>query len=68
MSWFGGGLSNLQGKITSLTAQVLNDVTESLQGKISWMMAGRVIMTRHQMCKFLFHVTCHVGLRKKFSL
>lgn len=68
MSWFGGGLSNLQGKITSLTAQVLNDVAESIQGKISWMMAaGRVIMTRHQVCKFLFHVTCHVALQMKSS-
>lgn len=33
MSWFGGGLSNLQGKISTLTAQVLNDVAESVQGK-----------------------------------
>ena len=33
MSWFGGGLSNLQGKISSFTAQVLNEVAESVQGK-----------------------------------
>ena len=32
MSWFGGGLSNLQGKITSFTAQVLSDVAETVQG------------------------------------
>nr|CAH0107834.1 unnamed protein product [Daphnia galeata] len=32
MSWFGGGLSNLQGKISSFTAQVLNEVAESVQG------------------------------------
>ncbi|KAI9555812.1 hypothetical protein GHT06_018328 [Daphnia sinensis] len=31
MSWFGGGLSNLQGKISSFTAQVLNEVAESVQ-------------------------------------
>ena len=31
MSWFGGGLTNLQGKITTLR-EVLNDVVESVQG------------------------------------
>lgn len=35
MSWFGGGLSNLQGKITSFTAQVLSDVAETVQGNYS---------------------------------
>jgi len=32
MSWFGGGLTNLQGKITTLR-EVLNDVVESVQAE-----------------------------------
>ena len=32
MSWFGDGFSNLQGKITTFTREVLSDVVESVQG------------------------------------
>lgn len=32
MSWFGGGLSSLQGKITSFTREVISDVVDSVQG------------------------------------
>jgi hypothetical protein len=53
MSWFGGGLSNLQGKISSFTAQVLNEVAESVQGK-RFIQKIFLHMTRHQAVRGLF--------------